>query len=84
MSFFGDLQPGQGVVDAHLHQFVAGTACLGGHILQFGEHWSGKRTETTVDLPTAGLRCGTINLSSCAILHLRQYFLVVIMVHNGV
>ena len=32
----------------------------------FASMVSGSYTDITVDVPTAGLRCGTINLSSCA------------------
>lgn len=40
--FFGDLQPGQRIVDAHLHKLIAGTARFGGYVLQLRQHGVGQ------------------------------------------
>ena len=40
--FFGNLQPGQRIVDAHLHKLIAGTACPGRYVLQLRQHGVGQ------------------------------------------
>lgn len=40
--FFSDLQPGQRIVNAHLHKFIAGTARLGRYILRLRQHGVGQ------------------------------------------
>lgn len=36
--FFGDFQPGQQIVDAHLHRLFAGTACPRRYVLLLCQH----------------------------------------------
>lgn len=40
--FFADLQPGQRIVDAHLHKLIAGTARFRRYVLQLRQHGVGQ------------------------------------------
>lgn len=82
--FFGNLQPGQRIVDAHLHKLIAGTAGFGRYVLQLRQHGVGQPHRYHRGLSYRGF---ALRHNKFILLRHRvppEHFVVVIMAHIDV